>query len=326
MNIGSRISTGIDFDRDGKQVGYLNLPHSSDISAHGNICIPIAVIRNGDGPTALFEGGNHGDEYEGQVGLLKLIRSLQPDQIRGRVIILPSANFPAVEAGTRNSPIDGGNLNRSFPGDPNGGPTDMIAHYVDALIGEADIFVDLHSGGRTLRFLPYVMTRLTPRTPQAANMAALHAFGAPVAVVAGPEREERYAWSSAERRGIPCLTGEFGGSGQLSIEGLRIVERGVHNVLVHMGILRANAIPAPPTRVLASRGRTFSPDNGMFEPHFDVGDTVEAGALGGLVHFFDDPLREPRPVHIVHSGTIISMHHSGLTRRGDALFWVAGAA
>ncbi len=227
MNIGSRISTGIDFDRDGKQVGYLNLPHSSDISAHGNICIPIAVIRNGDGPTALFEGGNHGDEYEGQVGLLKLIRSLQPDQIRGRVIILPSANFPAVEAGTRNSPIDGGNLNRSFPGDPNGGPTDMIAHYVDALIAQADIFVDLHSGGRTLRFLPYVMTRLTPRTPQAANMAALHAFGAPVGVVAGPEREERYAWSSAERRGIPCLTGEFGGSGQLSIEGLRIVERGV---------------------------------------------------------------------------------------------------
>jgi predicted deacylase len=57
--------------------------------------------------------GNHGDEYEGQVALSKLIRSLEPAEVSGRIIILPSANFPAAMAGMRTSPLDAGNLNRA---------------------------------------------------------------------------------------------------------------------------------------------------------------------------------------------------------------------
>src|SRR6516162_3472035 len=76
--------------------------------------------------------GNHGDEYEGQVALGKLIRSLEPAEVSGRIIILPSANFPAAMAGMRTSPLDEGNLNRSFPGDPYGGPTAQIADYISA--------------------------------------------------------------------------------------------------------------------------------------------------------------------------------------------------
>jgi hypothetical protein len=101
------ITTDVDYRRNGKQVGWLLLPHSVTRSAYGNIAIPVAVIRNGRGPTAFFMAGNHGDEYEGQIALVKLIRALEPDQIRGRVIVLPAANLPAAMAGTRVSPIDG---------------------------------------------------------------------------------------------------------------------------------------------------------------------------------------------------------------------------
>ncbi len=76
--------------------------------------------------------GNHGDEYEGQVALGKLIRSLEAEEVCGRIIILPSADFPAAMAGMRTSPLDGGNLNRSFPGDPYGGPTAQIADYIES--------------------------------------------------------------------------------------------------------------------------------------------------------------------------------------------------
>ena len=113
----SRIIAEIDYEKDGKQVGWLGLPHSVTRSAYGKIMIPIAVIRNGKGPTVFFQAGNHGDEYEGQIALVKLIRELDPAAIQGRVIVLPAANFPAAMAGTRVSPIDEGNLNRAFPGE-----------------------------------------------------------------------------------------------------------------------------------------------------------------------------------------------------------------
>ena len=79
-------------------------------------------------------GGVHGDEYEGQVGLCKMIRTLEPKDVRGRVIAVPGINLPAALAGARVSPIDNVNFNRAFPGDPNGTPTYAIAHYVNSVL------------------------------------------------------------------------------------------------------------------------------------------------------------------------------------------------
>src|SRR6516164_6179488 len=127
----SRLTAEIDFNRNGKQHGFIRLPYSVHRSAYGWIPIPVACIKNDAGPRILLMAGNHGDEYEGQVALGKLIRDLEPDEVSGRIIILPSANFPAAMAGMRTSPLDGGNLNRSFPGDPYGGPTEQIADYIE---------------------------------------------------------------------------------------------------------------------------------------------------------------------------------------------------
>ncbi|MDG2066298.1 MAG: succinylglutamate desuccinylase/aspartoacylase family protein, partial [SAR324 cluster bacterium] len=126
----SKLQTTIDFEKSGKQTGYLRLPHSVHRSAYGWIPIPIACIKNGSGPTVLLISGTHGDEYEGQVALSKLINQLKPEEIQGRIIIVPMANFPAAKAGLRTSPIDEQNLNRIYPGDPDGSPSFMIAHYI----------------------------------------------------------------------------------------------------------------------------------------------------------------------------------------------------
>jgi hypothetical protein len=91
----SYITSDIDFERDGKQIARLRLPYSRNTSGWGIIPIPIAVVRNGAGPTVLFTAGNHGDEYEGQITLNNLIRTLEPRHIKGRVIILPAMNYPA---------------------------------------------------------------------------------------------------------------------------------------------------------------------------------------------------------------------------------------
>ena len=86
----SLIWTDIDYGRDGKQVGWLHLPHSVTRSAYGTIAIPIAVVKNGAGPTVLLTAGNHGDEWEGQVTLMKLARVFQLNQPRaGLDLVVP---------------------------------------------------------------------------------------------------------------------------------------------------------------------------------------------------------------------------------------------
>ncbi|HCL23149.1 MAG TPA: N-alpha-acetyl diaminobutyric acid deacetylase DoeB, partial [Halomonas sp.] len=152
----SPISATVDFDADGVQHGFLKLPISTDESAWGAVMIPVTVVKNGEGPTALLTGGNHGDEYEGITSLLKLSSTLKAEDVTGRVIIVPCMNTPAVMAGKRTSPMDKGNLNRSFPGDPNGTVTSQIADYFTrVLVPMSDVVLDLHSGGRTLDILPF---------------------------------------------------------------------------------------------------------------------------------------------------------------------------
>src|SRR5687768_4962890 len=97
----SRVWTNADFGAIGKQISYLHLPHSVTRSALGTIDIPISIIASGSGPTVLLMAGIHGDEYEAQIALCRLIREIEPEHIAGRVIILPAMNLPAVMAGTR---------------------------------------------------------------------------------------------------------------------------------------------------------------------------------------------------------------------------------
>ena len=124
----SFIAASVDYQRDGKQYGHLLVPHSRNESAWGTLMIPIVCIRGGDGPTMLLTGGNHGDEYEAPLAILKLARRLRAEDLRGRLIAMPALNLPAMRADQRLSPIDGANMNRAFPGHARGSITQRIAH------------------------------------------------------------------------------------------------------------------------------------------------------------------------------------------------------
>ena len=73
----SRIRCEIDFDRPGRQAGYLRAPQSRNTSGWGVVEIPIYVLKNGAGPTLLLTGGVHGDEYEGQIAVSRLAQTLR---------------------------------------------------------------------------------------------------------------------------------------------------------------------------------------------------------------------------------------------------------
>ncbi len=326
----SRITSEIDFERDGSQQGFLRLPHSIHRSAYGWIAIPIIVVKNGTGPTVLLTAGNHGDEYEGQLALMKLCRELKPETICGRVIILPAANYPAVIAGLRTSPIDDLNLNRSFPGDPDGRPTSAIAHYFESeLLSIADFALDLHSGGSSLMYLPSALAKRAGDDQVASRqLDMLRAFAAPLGYLTGPGGEDRSMLAAANRAGVPAIGTELGGSGTASVHSVAIAERGVRRVLKHVGSLPESDVgeDPPPTRIMEVRGRddyVYSPDYGLWEPLAELGEDVHAGQAAAAVYCPQTPWREPVLVHFAQSGTIICRRVPGLTDRGDCLFHLA---
>jgi N-alpha-acetyl-L-2,4-diaminobutyrate deacetylase len=97
MDLRSKISTKIDFRADGVQHGHLTIPHSRNESAWGSILMPVSVFQNSKGPTVLLTGGSHGDEYEGPIALMNLMRSLDIGRISGRVIVIPALNYHGAE-------------------------------------------------------------------------------------------------------------------------------------------------------------------------------------------------------------------------------------
>jgi hypothetical protein len=326
----SSIFTDVDYEKNGKQVGWLYLPHSVTRSAYGNIAIPIAVVKNGTGPTIFLMAGNHGDEYEGQIALCKLIRSLDPGRVQGRIIVMPAANLPAALASARVSPIDQGNLNRAFPGDPEGPPTQQIAWYIDQVIYPMSQYHhDLHSGGSSLDYVPFVSMRHSgDATLDARTMAALKAFDAPDALIWAYSHGTGLAAQSAIRRGVVALGGEFGGGGTVARQNVAMVERGLRNVLAHTGIVPGDkpAVSREGTRLWEVASRDYyvlAPDAGIFEPAVELGARVEGGQLCGHVHFVDDPAREPVPTHFRTSGMVICRRHLGRVERGDCVVHLA---
>jgi predicted deacylase len=325
----SRLSADIDLEAEGKATGFVRVPHSVHRSAYGWIPIPIVRIRNGEGPSVLMQAGNHGDEWEGQIGLGNLIRSLQPEHIRGRLVILPSANFPAAMEGRRTSPIDEGNLNRSFPGDPDGTITQQIAYWIEhALLPGFDYAFDFHSGGSSLTYIP---SALAARHPDAARMekvvGLLKAFGAPMSyIAAAPQGGGRTFTSATFRQGVIGMGTELGGGGLVTPHSLKVAEDGMRRVLAHVGLLQGEVPPPTPTRLTEIGGDdyyVYASEGGLFEPLAELGEEVKAGQPAARIHFHHTPWREPDLLRFRRDGLVLCKRVPARCERGDCLFHLA---
>jgi N-alpha-acetyl-L-2,4-diaminobutyrate deacetylase len=319
----SPVSPTVDFERDGAQHGFLRLPYSRDDSAWGSVMIPITVIRNGPGPTALLTGGNHGDEYEGPIALFDLAGTLDPGDVSGTVIIVPAMNYPAFQAGTRTSPIDRGNLNRSFPGGPDGTVTEKIADYFQReLLPRADLVLDFHSGGKTLDFLPFCAAHILPDKAQEAKaFAAVEAFSAPYSVKMLEIDAAGMYDTAAEEMGKVFVTTELGGGGTARAETVGIARRGVVNVLRHAGML-VGTVDRQPTQWLDMPSGdcfAFADEDGLLEPVIELGHAVQEGDSLARIY----PIgRTGLQVHTIRSrmsGILAARHFPGLIKSGDCV-------
>lgn len=317
------ITPTVDLEKDGKQHGHLRLPYSRNDSAWGSVLIPVSVIRRGTGPVALLTGANHGDEYEGPLALFELAHSLTPDQVTGTVIIVPAMNFPAFLAGTRVSPLDQANMNRAFPGAPDGTPTQKIADYFQrTLLPMADVVLDFHSGGKTLDFLPFAASHiLDDKAQEARCRAARDAFNAPFSV----EMREIDALGmyddAAEAMGKTFVTTELGGQGSATPYTTLVARKGVRNLLIHAGILSGEPERAA-TRYLSQPDDAcfhFTAQGGLLEFLVSLGDSVEPGDPIARIWQTGQTGSAPSSVTAQRDGILMARHHPGLCQAGDCV-------
>ncbi|MFY0992055.1 N(2)-acetyl-L-2,4-diaminobutanoate deacetylase DoeB [Halomonas sp. C05BenzN] len=325
----SPISATVDFAADGVQHGFLKLPISTDESAWGAVMIPVTVVKNGEGPTALLTGGNHGDEYEGITALLKLSTSLEAEDVQGRVIIVPMMNVPAAMAGKRTSPMDGGNLNRSFPGDPDGTVTEKIADYFTrVMVPMCDVVLDLHSGGRTLDIIPFAASHvLDDPEQQRQALEGAKAFGAPYAMMMFELDAAALFDTAVESQGKVFVATELGGGGTSTPESLAITERGIRNFLIHYGLVDGEVeMPEAPQVYLDMPDASCyvqSEHSGLLELTLALGDRVEKGQVIARVHDMTRSGAAPVEYRAGRDGILAARRFPAQVNMGDTIAVIA---
>lgn len=330
MPVYGPIGYDLDLDSPGKRIGNVRLTYSDNRHAMSIVPIPMAVISHGAGPTVLLCAGTHGNEYEGQVILRELVRELTPESVNGRVIVMPSLNMPAVREDARVSPLDGGNLNRVFPGSPNQGPTAAIAGFVtEVILPLCDAGIDIHTGGNTTTFVPLVFLCRCDDTNVFAQSAAMaQAFGAPwTYLVTGVQGQGGFD-PSAQSQGVKFISTELGGGDRLGRSTLSIGRRGVRNILNHLGVIKAEDQPseAPATRYLSDQGpdgSLVSENAGFLETLLEPGTNVAKGEVVARIHPLENAFEPAAALHAPRDGVIIAQRTTAHVKHGDIVLIVA---
>jgi len=279
--------------------GFIDVPTGSDAGSQ----IPITVIHGAtDGPVLALLAGVHGYEYPPITALQSIKSEIDPTLLRGTVILVHVANLPSFLGRTiYYSPVDGKNLNRMFPGDPEGTLSQRIAHLITTeVIDQADYLIDLHSGDGNEALRPYVYMPVTGDAAFDQKIKGLAvAFGLDHIVIdTGPQHASGaslFTDQTALVRGIPAITTETGQSGSNDPHWSALAKSGVWNVLRHLRMVSGDEVPNPGITWLTDYQVVKSPASGMFKPATKDGYTVTKGALlGVLVDFFGDEITKIR--------------------------------
>ncbi|GAA2424924.1 succinylglutamate desuccinylase/aspartoacylase domain-containing protein [Streptomyces coeruleofuscus] len=251
--------------------------------------VPLILVNGSrPGPRVVITGGVHGGEFIGIDAATHLAGLLEPDDITGQLVICPVANPPAVYGGRLNvSPLDGVNINRIFPGDKEGGPTERMAAWLfEYVVNGADAYVDLHSGGIDQHLLDFVGYRVTSDAELAAKIKAMaHAVGYE-RVMPRPLPDGGNSHAAANRQGIPGILIETGQLGDRDPATVRRLLDGLYRLLHHLGVIEAPQNLAPVTvqpREWVWTGEIVSPVAGLWYPDAIAGDEVTEGQTIGRV-------------------------------------------
>ena len=237
------------------------------------------------GKTLVVTAGVHGCEYVGIETLNRLKRELEPAALSGRVILLPLVNPEGFYQGSKQTiPADGKNLNRMFPGKPDGTFSSQLARVLEeTLYPEADFLMDLHGGDVNEALTPLVFFPASvPESLSAAASAAAESLSVPYRV-ASTSQNGLYSW--AAQCGIPALLVERGERGLWSEKEVAACRENVYELMRHLGILNAASVsPCLQQAEIRSAVYEEAPADGFWYPAMSAaGQKLKQGALLGTL-------------------------------------------
>jgi N-alpha-acetyl-L-2,4-diaminobutyrate deacetylase len=234
---------------------------------------------------------------------------------------------------TRLSPLDGKNFNRCFPGRPDGTVSEVLAHYVSTvLFSLAQIVVDIHTGGRSMDFVPCAHMHRVPDLEQRRQMTeGTEAWNSPLAFLYADIAGAGLLPVEAERQGKIVITTEMGGGEVVSSVVHRLTQSGLTNVLRHFGVLAGKALsrqeagvgPVRWVQALDREDYRFAPESGIYENVADLGADLAPGETVGLIHFLERPDRAPVPVVAPRGGVLIGTRGPSVIAQGDCAACIA---
>ncbi|NNE69115.1 MAG: succinylglutamate desuccinylase [Rhodothermales bacterium] len=288
--------------------------------------LPVYLINGAEeGPTLVVTAGIHGGEYPCVEAATRLGQSIDPTKLKGRMLIVPSANPIAFKARSIYvTPVDGLNLNRQFPGDPEGTFTRAWAAWLFRnVISRGDLYIDMHGGDMIEALVPFVSFNLTGNEAvdrTARRMA--EAYGIRAMLVkrdTGGLAGTTYA--AAARDGIPALLTEAGGQGVWNEDEVDILQSGVRRVMTEFEMYEPVDDPGETAVELGGWEWLRSAHEGLFYPSVSVGDHVTEGQfVGRVADIFGETLQE---AHAPVSGEVLFLVTSLAINDDDPLMAIA---
>lgn len=305
-------------DGPGRFDGALKVAENPDGTA---VEIPVIIVRGAkDGPVLWMHACVHGDEYCGTFNVQSFARSLVPSEMSGTVIALPILNITAFRAYHRMSPFEGfnnGDMNRCFPGNPNGGFTEQMAYVIyENLKKHATHLVDFHTAyTRDTRWALYAdhggdVSRVGRQMAEAFGYA--HTLPTPAGTLVGS------SMMTAGGDGIPAYIIEAGGLGSsFDMEIVADVTERLRNLARSIGILPGEVTDYGPLTTFSNFHWANAPRGGLFRPCVKGGDLVKEGdVVGTYYNLHGDASGD---VTAPASGVVLAYHPGPIIPQGDVL-------
>ncbi len=229
---------GLEVAPGGREAGWLVFVSAPEQAVR----IPVVVLRGpAAGPTVWIQAGLHGDEGDGVVALLRWLETRRPSDLTGTVIAVPVLNTPAFRAGGAAYPTEAMNLNRAFAGTGRTWAERFAAWLLPLVLRHADVFLDLHGGGRSLDVAHFAFcgggapSMAHDRGRQLASASGVRYVCSPPPAHAGA------LYQVLAERGVPAVLLEAGGGSTWQEQGVAQHLRAIENILKALGVTTAAA-------------------------------------------------------------------------------------
>jgi predicted deacylase len=265
--------------------GYIEVAR---LSGGATVGFPVIVVNGRNpGPTLCLNAGIHGDEFAGIEAAIRIATDTDPNELGGVLVVVPAVNVPSFEDAARVSHYDSLNLNRIFPGSPNGHLTQRIADkFLKEVVLKCTHMIDLHNSGRS-RITPLVIAQ-SGYEEMVWGLAT--ATGFDLIWLGGP-------WSgtgriSALEHGIPAITIEVGGGLESNPAEVDILVGAVTSVLRHLKMLSGEPDVSPEHRIVTG-GMVQARTGGFFRAIAEPGQKIAAGeTVAQVTNLFGEVIEE----------------------------------